>query len=314
MSLRPNGTEQEEPLKIEYRKQYIQNLQGAFHTLSGLCDFCDVEKAENEVIVKTCYPKKARGKDYYEYYLQVNPNKTVPGSMIKKYSDFQVVLQQALERMEACNFRVTRADFCFNSDNVEDYELFKKLNRLLICCIADAENVKNCYKTYDLWSDKSLSVAIKNDRIEAENYDKSIEDPNVETKNRLEIRSKRMNGKSLQDEFQENWFKRLDKALERFENVQERYNQELYRLWMQDLERSPKTKLYTSLTAFLLQYKDCIYTRKQLEKFLELIGVEHPKRKAKNFKDRHTIEFYSKTDLQIIVAALKKVILQYLSN
>lgn len=301
-------------MKVEYRNRYIRNMYACLHTLSGKCDFCDEKKADNEEIVKTCYPKKIKGQDEYEYYMQLNPNKAATGnSMVKKYSDFNKILQDALERMEVLNFRVTRTDICFNSDNLEDYELFKKLNRLLICCIADAYDIKNCYKTYNLWNDKSLSVAVKNDVIEVENYDKSIENPNVATKNRLEFRSKRIKG-TLQEEFLEKWFERLDAALEHFEKVQERYNRELCELWKTDNDRPKKDKLYISLTAFLLQYKDCIYTRKQLENLLELIGIENPKSKAKNFKDRHTIEFYSKTDLKLIIKAIKKAAISYFRN
>jgi hypothetical protein len=304
----------EDCMKIKYRERYIQNLYACLHTLSAKCDSCNEAAADSEKIVKTSYPVKVRGQNRYEHYLMLNPNNS--GSeqlMIRSYSDFNRVLQKALERMEVQNFRITRADLCFNSDELEDYELFKKLNRLLICCIADAENIKNCYKTSDLWSDKSLSVAVKNDAIEVENYDKSVENPNVATKNRLEFRSKRMKG-TLQEEFTGKWFARLDKALEHFELVQERYNQELYKLWIEDRARESKDQSYLSLTAFLMQYKDCIYTRKQLEGLLELMGVENPQRKAKNFKDRHTIEFYSKTDLRLIIEAIKDATVSYFTS
>ena len=289
-------------------------MYACLHTLSGKSAFCDESKAQEQMIVKTCYPKKVRNQDKKEYYLQLNPNKGVLGNgMIKSYSEFETVLFNALEEMQAINFRVTRADLCFNSDNISDYELFKKLNKLLICCIADAFNIKNCYQTAELWSNKSLSVAVKNDVIEAENYDKSVENPNVPTKNRLELRSKRITG-TMEEEFLEKWFCRLDKAMEHFELVQKRYNQELYKLWFTDQERPQKDRNYISLTAFLLMYKDCIFTRKQLVELLQMIGVENPVRKAKNFKERHTIEFYSKTDLKLIIKALKQATINYFCN
>lgn len=289
-------------------------MYACLHTLSGKSAFCDESKAQEQMIVKTCYPKKVRNQDKKEYYLQLNPNKGVFGNgMIKSYSEFETVLFNALEEMQAINFRVTRADLCFNSDNIADYELFKKLNKLLICCIADAFNIKNCYQTADLWSNKSLSIAVKNDVIEAENYDKSVENPNVPTKNRLELRSKRITG-TMEEEFLEKWFCRLDKAMEHFELVQKRYNQELYKLWFTDQERPQKDRNYISLTAFLLMYKDCIFTRKQLVELLQMIGIENPVRKAKNFKERHTIEFYSKTDLKLIVKALKQATINYFCN
>lgn len=301
-------------MKIEYRERYIENLYACLHTLSAKCDFCDETKADGEEIVKTSNSKKVRGQDRQEHYMMLNPNYAVgKHTMIKTYSEFEKVLGEALERMEVINFRITRADLCFNSDDLRDYELFKKLNRLLLCCIASAHDIKNCYKTSDLWTDKSLSVAIKSDTIEAENYDKSQENPDVETKNRLELRSKSMKV-DLKTEFTCKWFKRLDKALEHFEVVQERYNKELYKLWSEDEGRPKKDKNYLSLTAFLLAYKDCIFTRSQLVSLLEMIGVENPERKAKNFKDRHTIEFYSKTDLKVIIDGIKKAAACYFSN
>lgn len=302
-------------MRVQNRNQYIENLYACLHTLSAKCDYCNEVIADKEKIVKTSYPQKMRGKDEYEHYMMLNPNNAVgEHTMIKKYSDFNMVLKQALERMEVKNFKVTRADLCFNSDELGDYELFKKLNRLLICCIADSENIQNCYQTSDLWSDKSLSVAVKDHRIEVENYDKSIENPNVATKNRLEFRSKNLRGESLEDEFTKKWFARLDRAVEHFEAVQERYNKELNRLWDEDRNRSDKDKLYVSLTSFLLQYKDCIYTRKQLAELLEMIGIENPSSKAKNFKDRHTIEFFSKTDLKLIIEAIKSATIRYFND
>ena len=284
------------------------------HTLSGKSAFCDETKALLEIIVKSCSCKKCRNKDIYEYYLQLNPNKGVFGNdMIMSYTEFVRVLEEAFERMEAIGFRVTRADLCFNSNDLEDYELFKKLNKLLICCIADAYEIKNCYQTSDLWSDKSLSTAVKGNDIEAENYDKSVENPNVPTKNRLELRSLRVRG-SLEEEFLVKWFVRLDKAVEHFELVQERYNKELCKIWQADQEKPQKDRDFISLTAFLMVYKDCIFTRKQLVELLKMIGVENPVRKAKNFKDRHTIEFYSKTDIKEIVKALKQATIDYFSN
>lgn len=299
-------------MKKQDRERYIQNIYAALHTLSGKCGYMNEQMAAFDQIVKSCSKKKVRGQDRYEWYLQLNPNKVKKdGTMIMSFSEFVEVLYHTLEHMESIGFRITRADLSFNSNDSEDYEKFKKLNRLLICCIADAFSVKNCYKTADLWTDKSLSVAIKNDVLEAENYDKEAESGGtVETKNRLEIRSKRIHG-TLEEEFMEKWFKRFDKALERFEEVQARYNQELEQIWLNDIKKEKKDRDFLSLTAFLMQYRDCIFTRHQLIDLLERIGVENPKSKAKNFKERHRIEFFSKTDLAVIIKALKTATIKY---
>lgn len=302
-------------MEIDKRQRYKNNLYAAIHTLAIKCSYVDEEVAGRKNIVKSCSKKKIRQQEYYEYYLQLNPNKAVGAeTLVKTYSELKKILEQAFEEMKITNFRITRADFCFNSDQSEDYELFKKLNKLLIACIADAENIKNCYQTVDLWTNKSLSVAVKNDYIEAENYDKGLQSHGMtETKNRLELRSKRVK-KSLDVEFQEKWFLRLDKACERFEFVQDRYNYELSRIWKIDSERSKKERDYISVDAFLIKFKDCIFTRKQLIDLLANMGVKNPAVKAKKFKDKHQIEFYSKKDLTEVIEALKIHAKQYFES
>lgn len=293
------------------RQQYIDNLQAGIHTLSGKADQIDEAAAGAEIMIKSCFPKKVRGQDRREYYLQINPNKAGSGKMIRSYKQFTEIFFGMLERINAAGFRVTRADLAIDSDNAGDYELFQKLNKLLLCCLADEYEIKNCYHTRDLWSNKSLSVAIKNDVIEAENYDKSREaGEKSDVKNRLELRSKRMT-KSIDQEFLIKWFDRLDKAVDHFQAVQDRYNAELLRIWKDDQQQQPKQREYLNLTAFLMQYRDCIFTRSQLQRLLESMGMENPKQKAKNFKDRHSIEFFSLADVKAVIGGIKAAMIRY---
>lgn len=291
------------------RKRYIENLAAGIHTLAAKAEQLEEEAAVLDPAIKSCVPKKVRGQDRREYYIQVNPNKAVAdGKIIRSYKQFEDIFLGMLERIGASGVRVTRADLAIDSFNPGDYELFQKLNKLLLCCLADELSVKNCYHTRDLWTNRSLSIAIKNDVMEAENYDKSAESGGkAESTNRLEIRSKRIRV-SIEDEFLRRWFDRLDKAVDHFESVQQRYNQELARIWEEDQRKPEKSRDYISLTAFLLCYKDCIFTRRQLQSLLAMIGVENPERKAKNFKDRHTVEFFSKRDLILVCEGIKAAI------
>lgn len=302
-------------MNVAKRERYKNNLYAGMHTLSIKCFYANEMMAGTDNVVKTCNKKKIRDKDQHVYYLQLNPNKAVGShTMIKTYSEFKAVLEQTLEKMGITSYKITRADFCFNSDDSEDYELFKKMNKLLICCIADSENIDNCYHAVDLWNNKSLSVAIKNNMIETENYDKDLQSKGTtETKNRLEFRSKRYVD-SLEVEFQDVWFERLDKACGHFETVQKRYNQELSRIWNEDVLRPARDRDYISVDAFLMAFKDCIFTRKQLEELLAEMGVKNPAGKAKKFKDKHKIEFYTNKDLKEIIETLKKRSREYFKN
>ena len=286
-------------------------MYAAVHTLSGHADFISLDVADGLNTVKTAYKRQN------DYYMQINPNKAVSDTkMIRTFSHLKKVLDETLEQAEAENFCMGRVDLAFNSDYLEDYELFKKLNRLLLCCIAKEFNIKNCYETKDLMTFRSLSTAVKGERIEAENYNKELESKGkTDTKNRLEIRSLRLNGKyTIEEEFLENWSARLDRSIEQFENVQAHYNDILVNLWLEDRAKPKKEQVFVSATAFLLQFQNCIYSRKQLQSFYEQIGHKNPQNAAKKFKDNHKIEFYSKTDLKEVVKALKQAMSDYFTT
>lgn len=290
-------------MNLEKRNIYIDGIYPALHTLSLYCSDLDPAWEDNNII-KSVQRKKIRDKDEYRYYVQLNPNKLYPGSMIRTYSEYKAVVQQALDLIEAKDCEVIRADMSFNSNDPTDYDTYSKLNRLLICCIAEEKKIKNCYESRDLWTFQSLSIAVKNEYIEAENYNKCKESPNVETKNRLELRSKRMTC-GIEEEFRVKWAQRLDAAVEQFDAVQERYNAELSKIWYEDLQKPERERIFVSWRAFVLQFKECIFTRKQLCGLLQLMGVSNPEAAAKRMKDRKKLDFYSKTDLKEVVKALK---------
>ena len=295
-------------MKTEDRNLYIESYYAAHHTISGFVADVNQAATDQDPVVKTCHPKNDR------YYIQLNPNKVVPGSMIKTFSEYKSVLEATMERIEATELQITRADLSFNSDDESHYEQFKKLHKLLISCLSEAYGVRNSYQSCDLWSNRSLSVAIKSDRFEAENYNKDLESHGTtEAKNRLELRSKRM-ASGIEEEFLVKWFERLDRAVEVFEDVQAHYNRELIRIWNEDQAKTKKEQEFVSLTAFVLRYKDCIFTRKQLQSLFEGVGVQNPKNRAKKFKDGHKIEFFSHQDLKIIVQTIKNMTKKYYNS
>ena len=82
-----------------------------------------------------------RGKDEYKTYLQLNPNK-LDGEqkIITRYSELQKVLDIIFTGIGSSvdDLSMSRADLCFDSTNPDAYEDYKKLHRLLICCVAEA--------------------------------------------------------------------------------------------------------------------------------------------------------------------------------
>lgn len=253
-------------------------------------------------------------------YLLINPNKNheKEEKLITSYSEFLKKMDYIIKSLGADpnDLDIIRADFCFNSRDESTFEDYQKLHRLIISCLADTYKFRNCYVSCDLWDYDRLSIAIKKDDCEIENYNKHKQsDGTDESANRLELRSKRMSGTSIKYQFMVKWFDRLDKAIEHFESVQQKANMHLERLYQEDLIRDKKDRKYVSLTAFLIQYKESIYTSKQMIDLLSRFDeVANPQNRAKKFKEKHNIEYFSKRDLEHIVRILKQKTLQYFNS
>lgn len=250
--------------------------------------------------------------------LIINPN-IVNGQekLITKYSDFKERMEFIFSNMGKTynDFEPYRVDFCFNSTDLNSYKAYYKAHRLLILCLAKAYTYHNTYSTKDLWTYKDLSVAIKNDTSEIENYNKCLESQGKDVcKNRLEIRSKRTTGSSIYIELFK-WFERFDKALSKFDDVQKKCNNHLIKLYNDDLKKEPLERDYLSLEAFLLQYKGSIYTRKQMIELIRSLDSSiNPENKADKFKEKHNIEYFFQEDLDFIVQTLKGKITTYLES
>lgn len=252
-------------------------------------------------------------------YLLINPNKNGSGEkLITRYSKFIEKMSFILANCgtDLSEYDVIRVDFCFNSSDKTTYNSYQKLHRLLISCLAKAFIYKNCYVSCDLWDYERLSIAIKKDDSEIENYNKTRQsDGRDECANRLELRSKRMQGTSIEYQFLIKWFERLDKAAKKFDEVQEECNIHLEKLYKKDLSKPLKERNYLSLNAFLLQYKESIYTRKQMINLLSRFDeVKNPIKKADRFKELHKIEYFSKKDLEYIIKILKKKMEEYFNS
>lgn len=307
-------------MKQKKLQEFIEHQYPGFHTLSGVVlDLIDLNLTTNHPMIKVSTHIKVKNEDRKVTYLQLNPNKYVGNQMITSYSMYMKVLESIFTDIGSSldRFSVRRADMSFNNDIEGSYESYRKLHRLLICCLANQYNVVNCYQSQDLWTYKSLNIAIKNNYLEAENYDKEQESHgSVPIKNRLELRSKCIQDESsLRHEFVDKWCNRLDTVVGNYEAVQKRYNNELEHLYKEDLVKPKKDRDYLNLTAFLLQYKECIFCTSQMVDLLSRFDeVKDPVKKARSFKVHHTIEYFSRSNLQVIVDSLKKCITEYFTS
>jgi len=89
-----------------------------------------------------------------------------------------------------------------------------------------------------------------------------------------------------------------NKVLKNLDKVQQRYNDELEKLYKEDKNAYPCR--FRSLTDFIIQYQDCIFTKKQMIDLLSRFDeVKNPKTRAENHKKRYGIEYFSQKDVQM---------------
>lgn len=252
----------------------------------------------------------------------VNPNK-LAGDVFN-FGELQTAMDTIIAGSGINDYRFIRADLRLDSYDTAHYRAYEKLNRYLLSALAVSYRVKNCYRTTNLFNQRQLSVAVKNEYFEGENYDRAAKSELTENhaepaKARLELRTvskawrklyathpESTNMKLLQKEFTVNWKRRWEKAIENLDAVQQRYNDELEKLYNADKDAFPRR--FRSLTDFIIQYQDCIFTKKQLINFLSRFPgeVKNPRARAENHKKRYGIEYFSKKDvLQAIEEVLR---------
>lgn len=301
---------------IEVNKNKLQNynLTGSIHTLEVKCtgEVSDVmEEVSNCITTRT-----STGSGIKESRSIINPNKLCGDVFL--YSEFETVLQTILAGAGIDEYTMIRADLRLDSYDTRHYRDYAKLNRYLISALAVTYKVKNCYRSTNLFSQEQLSVAIKNRRFEAENYDKQAEQQESngtdQATSRFELRSKDFQDNNIKKEFVEHWFQRWDKALKNLDKVQDRYNDELERLYWEGKNAFPRR--FVTLREFLMQYQDCIFTKKQMVDLLTRLEGEckNPESYAENFKKRYKIEYFSQKDVEYAIGEVKRAILEFFNT
>lgn len=304
-------------MRMDKRDAYAETMTlNGIDTLSGYVPGKVESTKEVKENIKQCNYQTNRERTY----LLINSNKQSEKKekLITKYSDFVKKMSEILDAVgvDLIDYDVIRCDFCFNSRDEKSYREYQKLHRLLLSCLAKAYTYRNCYVSCDLWDYDRLSIAIKKDDSEAENYNKKRESEGKdESANRLELRSKRMSGTTIEYQFMTKWFERLEKARKQFKNVQMESNYHLERLYKRDLAKPKKERDYISLNAFLMQYREAIYCRGQMIDLLSRFDeVKNPTRRANRFKENHKIEYFSQADLNKIIDVLREKTEEYFNS
>lgn len=151
-------------MKLQKRQKYISDLYVATHTISGISEErLNLAETERHSKISESYHKRQKDRENEVTYLRLNPNKSMAGNeMIQSYELFKEVLEQIFEDVggDIEKFHIRRADLSINSDTAGDFELYKKLNRLILCCISVEYDVINTYESSELFIIECFPVAI----------------------------------------------------------------------------------------------------------------------------------------------------------
>lgn len=247
------------------------------------------------------------------YFYRINPDSGNGGETVLNFGDFQIVLNTALCDIEPTNARITRIDFRFD-DLEKSYDTGYKLNKLLILLVANLFGVDNVYESISPVTFDKLTVRAQNKRLEAEYYNKEIQEPDSGIKSRLELRSKSLNVGSIdgiKDDFYL-WVHRLYAAVssENFGFVLDKLNKELIAKFNAEFAGNN-----SKADKFIYCYRDSIFTKKQLAGLLEKIGgYSDIYKKAQRLKTANGIDFVSQSDLKKLVADIKNKGLAYFTD
>lgn len=300
------------------------DLTGSIHTLQ-LKTTDDAVPVEEYIKNKTI--KAFSGySDGTTFSVTLNPNKAC-GDLFD-YGGFKKMFHEILSKMGIEHYDLIRVDFRLDNYEPDHYEKFQKLNKYLISLMAVSRSVRNSYRTTDLFSQEQLSISIKNDYIELENYDRNAKNKTTgnttETAQaRLEERTKSRQWRQLRSkeqmdeldrlckEFTQKWSERWEKAIKYRQQVHNRYNDELVRIYKEGKNAFPVQ--FRSVTDFLIQYQNCIFCRQQMIDLLTRLkeadpSLEYsdPEAKADRFKRRYGIEYFSLQDVRTAVSEIER--------
>lgn len=309
------------------KKRRCYRLNGSVHTLEIKSQEIASDK---DVSVSDCITTRIN-QDGTIATSKIDPNK-LHGDIFK-FSELKNVLDEILEKNGIREYRITRADLRLDNYDKSHYQAFAKLNKYMISALALSYSVKNRYKTLELISEDQLSIAIKNDYFEVENYDRAAKseitgNTTEPAKARFEERTmsrqwRRLtdgivysgsgqNFQLLQKEFTAGWEARWAKAIENLKLVQDTYNDVLVKKYHKGRNTYPIQ--FRTLTDFLIRYQDSIFTRMQMIDLLKRLGIQNAEDRAKYHKKKYGIEYFYKSDVYFAIREIKRETKAYFDN
>lgn len=239
-----------------------------------------------------------------KYKYRFNPDKTYQDT--STFTGYYLALESMIQATAVMSPVKTRIDYRFDCYDSKYGDAFK-LNKLLVLLIAERYKIKNRYQCIDMLTGELKTLCIKNKYIEAEAYNKELEEPESFIKWRLELRSKALYDDSDEatKELREldKWFVRLadSTTTSNFNSLIHGLNDNLIQRYA---EHTAKGDIAT-VSEFVVKYADFIFCTRQLVDLFARMGYKRPEKQVSAFKQKHKIEFFSLKDVRTYVLTVR---------
>lgn len=232
-----------------------------------------------------------------KYKYRFNPDNTMLDT--STFEGYQEALDYMFNSSKLVDPVKTRIDFRFDYFNGKYADVFK-LNKLLLLLLAEYCDIKNRYQCIDMLTAELKTLCIKNQYIEAEAYNKAIQEPDSGVMCRLELRSKRLYDDDAEatKELREldKWFVRLANCTTpfNFDKLIQGLNENLMVQYREGQDR----KAFANTAEFVTKYEDFIFSTRQLVDLYKRLGYQNPNAQATKYKRSHRLECFSLKDIR----------------
>lgn len=239
-----------------------------------------------------------------KYKYRFNPDNTMLDT--STFEGYQEALDHMLKASNLINPVKTRIDFRFDLYSGLYADVFK-LNKLLLLLLAEYCDIKNRYQCVDMFTAELKTLCIKNQYIEAEAYNKAIQEPDSGVMCRLELRSKRLYYDDAEAKKElielDKWFVRLANCTTplNFNRLIQGLNDNLMERYREGQER----KAFAKIAEFVTKYEDFIFSTKQLSDLYRRMGYKNPDSQATKYKRSHKLECFSLNDIRKYAKAIR---------
>lgn len=246
-----------------------QNLRFGIDTIEIITDV----QVDSHLFKKTYDFSDNRSK--YKF----NPDKAHDNRCIVSYTEYKDSVSRALQQEKINTPKLCRIDFRW--DNMrDDYNLYYKLNKVLVLCLDLCYKNDNRYESIDPLTLAEKSIRCENKNIEAEYYNKQLQEPDSTIKSRLELRAKR--GEKLvgtEPQYFAVFAQRLIKA------VCKKQLDRLCDLTYKALaDKWDKEKDVCRPFSFLYKYRNTIYTKEMVLDICNYLGYKSPQQQIYSSK------------------------------